>query len=113
MNHHLFLRMTARKYVVLTGLMFLCLLPFAGTLEIHHVFAEVDHDGHEHSDFDVCQWVQQHANGVFVLEKPLADVLPLDILSRKTASNTVFIPYFVRSVQSPRPPPSSYSLLHS
>ncbi|MCA9458646.1 MAG: hypothetical protein KC587_18420 [Nitrospira sp.] len=30
-------------------------------LEIHHVFADVDHDGHQHSDFDLCQWVQSHA----------------------------------------------------
>lgn len=42
---------------------FLCLLPFAGALEVHHVFGDLDHDGHEHSDFDLCQWVQAHGNG--------------------------------------------------
>ena len=106
-HHQLFTRITARRYVFLASLVFICLLPFAGTLEIHHVFAEVDHDGHEHSDYDVCQWVQQHANGVFVLEKPLADALPLDFLPKISPSDTVFIPYFVQSVQSPRPPPFS------
>ncbi len=44
-------------------LLFLSLLPFAGALEIHHIFAEVDSDGHEHSDFDLCQWVQAHGSG--------------------------------------------------
>ncbi|MDT7043935.1 hypothetical protein [Candidatus Nitronereus thalassa] len=44
-------------------LLVLCLLPFASALEVHHIFAEVDHDGHEHSDFDLCQWVQAHGSG--------------------------------------------------
>ena len=34
--------------------------PIGYALEIHHLFAEVDHDGHQHSDFDLCQWVQFH-----------------------------------------------------
>ncbi len=41
-----------------------CLLvtmaPFAAALEIHHELAAADHDGHEHSDTDLCQWVQYH-----------------------------------------------------
>jgi len=35
--------------------------PFVAVLEIHHALAAVDHDGHEHSDSDLCQWVQHHA----------------------------------------------------
>lgn len=46
------------------------LLPFAGALEIHHIFAEVDHDAHEHSDFDLCQWVQKHTSGSLVIDPP-------------------------------------------
>lgn len=42
------------------GLVLLVSAPFVHALEIHHLFAEVDHDGHQHSDFDLCQWVQHH-----------------------------------------------------
>ncbi len=38
----------------------LTLAPFAAALEIHHELAAADHDGHEHSDSDLCQWVQHH-----------------------------------------------------
>lgn len=36
------------------------LAPFAPALEIHHELAAADHDGHEHSASDLCQWVQHH-----------------------------------------------------
>ena len=46
------------------ALLFFSLLPFASALEVHHIFSEVDYDGHEHSDFDLCQWVQvNNGNG--------------------------------------------------
>ena len=45
------------------ALLFFSLLPFASALEVHHIFSEVDYDGHEHSDFDLCQWVQAHGSG--------------------------------------------------
>lgn len=38
----------------------LAMAPFAAALEIHHELAAADHDGHEHSDTDLCQWVQYH-----------------------------------------------------
>ena len=38
----------------------LALSPFAAALEVHHSLAAADHDGHEHSDSDLCQWVQHH-----------------------------------------------------
>ncbi|MBA5864016.1 MAG: hypothetical protein GDA65_15080 [Nitrospira sp. CR1.1] len=40
--------------------MLLAMAPFAAALEIHHELAAADHDGHEHSDTDLCQWVQYH-----------------------------------------------------
>ena len=43
------------------ALVLLVLAPFASALEIHHALAEADHDGHQHSDFDLCQWVQHHS----------------------------------------------------
>lgn len=44
------------------ALVLLSSIPFAQALEIHHVFAEVDYDGHQHSDDDLCQWVQHHTS---------------------------------------------------
>jgi hypothetical protein len=53
-----------RTAAVLAGALVVVLLaiaPFAAALEIHHALAEADHDGHEHSDHDLCQWVQHHS----------------------------------------------------
>ncbi len=44
--------------VVLLGL-----APFAVAQDVHHELAAADHDGHEHSDNDLCQWVQHHTAG--------------------------------------------------
>lgn len=38
----------------------LVMAPFGVALSVHHQLAEADHDGHQHSDFDLCQWVQYH-----------------------------------------------------
>lgn len=44
-----------------------CLLiamgPFSTALAVHHELAAADADGHEHSDTDLCQWVQYHTSG--------------------------------------------------
>ena len=55
-----------------TGLVLLLLVlaPFGVALEIHHALAAADHDGHEHSDTDLCQWVQHHTSGSLVLDAP-------------------------------------------
>jgi hypothetical protein len=39
------------------------LAPFAVAQDVHHELAAVDSDGHEHSDTDICQWVQHHTAG--------------------------------------------------
>ncbi len=36
----------------------LTLAPFAAALEIQHELAAADHDGQEHSDTDLCQWLR-------------------------------------------------------
>ena len=62
-----------RKCIAALGMLILILLTsssFGYALEIHHVFAAVDHDGHQHSDFDLCQWVQSHAANSLVVDKP-------------------------------------------
>lgn len=52
------------------GLVLLSSAPFVHALEIHHVFAEVDHDGHQHSDFDLCKWNQHHTANSLALDAP-------------------------------------------
>lgn len=37
--------------------------PFAVAQDVHHELAAADSDGHEHSDTDICQWVQHHTAG--------------------------------------------------
>jgi hypothetical protein len=41
----------------------LALAPFAVAQDVHHELAAADTDGHEHSDNDLCQWVQHHTAG--------------------------------------------------
>ncbi|HZS10801.1 MAG TPA: hypothetical protein VFA38_01035 [Nitrospirales bacterium] len=49
----------------------LALAPFSVALEIHHVFAAADTDGHQHSDSDLCQWVQAHTGSSLVAALPV------------------------------------------
>lgn len=44
-------------------LLVLAIAPFAVAQDVHHELAAADHDGHEHSDTDLCQWVQHHTAG--------------------------------------------------
>lgn len=44
-------------------LLLLTLAPFAVAQDVHHELAAADTDGHEHSDTDLCQWVQHHTSG--------------------------------------------------
>jgi hypothetical protein len=47
--------------ISLALLALLAITPFVAVLEVHHLLAAADNDGHEHSDTDLCQWVQHHA----------------------------------------------------
>ncbi|MCS6297001.1 MAG: hypothetical protein H8K09_12270 [Nitrospira sp.] len=51
---------TGSVIALLLVTLLLAMAPFAAALEIHHDLAAADHDGHEHSDTDLCQWVQYH-----------------------------------------------------
>jgi hypothetical protein len=48
----------------------LSLAPFAVAQDVHHELAAADTDGHEHSDTDLCQWVQHHTAGSIDLGGP-------------------------------------------
>jgi hypothetical protein len=52
-------------------LLLLAIAPFAVAQDVHHELAAADHDGHEHSDNDLCQWLQHHTAGFFDIGAPL------------------------------------------
>lgn len=95
---------TQAAIAVFVALFFVGLLPFASALEVHHIFAEVDHDGHEHSDFDLCQWVQAHGSGSIDLDH--ADVgIPIPINHKQWFSNDTFYSSIALLSQESRGPP--------
>ncbi|MFO0706535.1 MAG: hypothetical protein U0412_06745 [Nitrospira sp.] len=52
-------------------LLLLAIAPFAVAQDVHHELAAADHDGHEHSDTDLCQWVQHHTAGSIDVGAPI------------------------------------------
>jgi len=70
----MFRRLADKKPSSVVALLLACMLlamaPFAAALEIHHELAAADHDGHEHSDTDLCQWVQYHTGHSLVGDAP-------------------------------------------
>ena len=52
-------------------LLLLTIAPFAVAQDVHHELAAADHDGHEHSNTDLCQWVQHHTGGSLDVGAPL------------------------------------------
>ena len=51
-------------------LLLMALAPFAVAQDVHHELAAPDTDGHEHSDNDLCQWVQHHTAGSLDCDVP-------------------------------------------
>jgi len=87
------------------GLVLLALAPFASALEIHHALAEADHDGHQHSDFDLCQWVQHHSAGSVDLgASDLGSLAPPQECDPPVQA--VVLSAGLVSTSSPRAPPS-------
>jgi hypothetical protein len=58
-------------------LLLLAIAPFAVAQDVHHELAAADHDGHEHSDTDLCQWVKHHTAGFLDIGTPLFTVQEL------------------------------------
>jgi len=56
--------------LVMAGVL-LALAPFAVALEVHHELAAADQDGHQHSDTDLCQWVQHHTGSSLSGDTPM------------------------------------------
>lgn len=56
-------------FALFLTLTLLTLAPFAAALEIQHELA-TEHDGQEHSDTDLCQWLLHHTTSSLLLGLP-------------------------------------------
>ena len=83
MTPSIFCRIPFLKFsILLTFIVFFVgSIPFAHALEIHHLFAEIDHDAHQHSEFDLCQWVKKHTSNTLVWDLPRVSHGSIGILS--------------------------------
>ncbi|MEX5213693.1 hypothetical protein [Nitrospira tepida] len=85
-------------------LLLLAIMPFAAALGVHHELAAADHDGHEHSDSDLCQWVQHHTGqSVLAVVSPVQRFLvPCEAV---VSSIAVHVESALIVTASPRAPP--------
>jgi hypothetical protein len=80
------------------------LAPFAVAQDVHHELAAADTDGHEHSDTDLCQWVQHHTSGSIDLGGPVFTAW--EMVGRcEVHDQSIFLPVDLASVGPCRAPP--------
>jgi len=82
------------------------LAPFAVAQDVHHELAAADHDGHEHSDTDLCQWVQHHTAGSHNFDAPKLAVCEL-VQYQELPSESVLLSVDLSVVGPSRAPPCS------
>ena len=80
------------------------LAPFAVAQDVHHELAAADMDGHEHSDTDICQWVQHHIAGSVDLDVPRFAIC--DVVRQQELPSEPILPSSTLSFVGPsRAPP--------
>jgi len=87
-------------------LLLLTIAPFAVAQDVHHELAAADHDGHEHSDTDLCQWVQHHTAGSLDVGLPLLTAGEFVNLLEPPA-DSVLLSFELPTVSPSRAPPLS------
>ena len=87
-------------------LLLLAIAPFAVAQDVHHELAAADHDGHEHSDTDLCQWVQHHTAGSLDVGAPLLTARELVIVFEFPA-DSVLLSFELSTPGPSRAPPCS------
>jgi hypothetical protein len=80
------------------------LAPFAVAQDVHHELAAADSDGHEHSDTDICQWVQHHIAGSVDLDVPRFAVCDV-VRSQELPSESVLLSASLSLIGPSRAPP--------
>jgi hypothetical protein len=86
------------------SLLLVTIAPFSTALAVHHELAAADHDGHEHSDTDLCQWVQYHTGHSLVGEIPTVCSVLYPIAPRLHPRARFFSITLSDSVSSRAPP---------
>jgi hypothetical protein len=84
----------------------LALAPFAVALEVHHELAAADQDGHQHSDTDLCQWVQHHTGSSLITDAPAVQALHAQVEWSQPVPKTLLAIHLSASA-APRAPPRS------
>jgi hypothetical protein len=82
----------------------LILAPFAAAQDVHHELAAADTDGHDHSDTDLCQWVQHHTSGSLDLGDPSCSAFEI-VASHELPSPTELLSVDFPSIGPSRAPP--------
>lgn len=85
-------------------LLLMALAPFAVAQDVHHELAAVDSDGHEHSENDLCQWVQHHTAGSLDLDVPRPAFCEL-VEHHEQPAEQVWLSVALSSVGPSRAPP--------
>lgn len=80
------------------------LAPFAVAQDVHHELAAADTDGHEHSDTDICQWVQHHIAGSVDLDVPRFAVCAV-VWQQEPPSDFILLSAVLSLVGPSRAPP--------
>jgi hypothetical protein len=80
------------------------LAPFAVAQDVHHELAAADTDGHEHSDTDICQWVQHHIAGSVDLDLPRLAVCDI-VRQQELPSDSILLSAAPSLVGPSRAPP--------
>ena len=97
---------SSRLVVLLLACLLLAMAPFAAALEIHHELAAADHDGHEHSDTDLCQWVQYHTGHSLVGDAPATCSFLMEA-PPPTVYQSILTSQSLATTRSSRAPPRS------
>ena len=85
-------------------LLLLAIAPFAVAQDVHHELAAADTDGHNHSDNDLCQWVQHHTSGSIDLGGPVFSIWEI-VGQSNVPPQSVLLSLELSSVGPSRAPP--------
>ena len=91
---------------LILALVLVTLAPFAAALEVHHILAAADQDGHQHTDSDLCQWVQHHTGSSLLAGVPTA-VSTFAVEQHESPAIALLVSTRIITVGPPRAPPLS------
>lgn len=97
-------RLKLAGIAVVLALALLVMGPFSVALGIHHLLAEADHDGHQHSDSDICQWVQHHSGESLFFDPPRVEAFLIPVVHRFLEPSLLLTTWLCKASQSRAPP---------